>query len=625
MACPTIYAGDYGAQDIVNSGYNTYRNYAETAFQGALDFVDELERLSTAYLPPVNTSVTYDPALTSGGDFQVPTAPADINLTFQMPTLGFTPSSAPPSLPTFDTAPEFTVDEPQYNAPVKPDALDVLPPGDAPTVGDVTIPDTPSITLPDVPTLREITLPETVDLTLPTWDEVAPDSADIQPPSGSFVWAEPDYEGKVMDEVTAEIQRMLQGGTGLPNEIWDQIWDRARRNLAEQRDAAIEEATERWADRGWAAPGGALNKQIDRAITEFNRMSAEQLRETAIKQAELEIQNLQFAVSQGIALETQYLNYFNSVAQRSIEAARLVHEIAIQIFQAKIAKYNADVQVYAVKAEVHKTLIDAELARLEEYKQQLEGQKLIGELNVQDVQIYATQVDAVTKEIDLFRAQLEGVQAQVEVDRTRVGAYAETVSAYGERVKAHALEYEAYNTQVQAELAKVEVYKAQTDAFSSRVQAYNTGVQAEVAKSGAEIAISEHELAKFRGYLEKYKAEVQGETARIASETQLQGTKVDVYRAETDAEKLRLDYVQEQNRLAINDAQNEAELRLKSADLNIEQLYKNLAIQQEALRTLANVQSQLAASALNAVSISASVSGSGSYSTSYSSSCSQSF
>jgi hypothetical protein len=552
--------------------------------------------------------------------FAAPSTPGKATLSFRAPNLTFSPSFRTPSALNVAPTPTFDVPSPGFEPIFKPAPFDGEEPGDAPDVGDVFIPPAPLIVLPDVPIARDIIIPDAGEITLPIWDEVAPDD-DIPPPSGEFVWAEPGYESMTLDQVTARIQTMLQGGTGLPDAIWNMIWDRTRAALYEQRDAAIEEATERWAARGFSVPGGALNKQIERAIRAFNNASAEQLRETAIKQAEMEVQNMQFAVAQGIALETLQINLYDNIAKRSLEAAKTVFDIANAIFSARIQKYNADAQVFQVKAQVHKTLIEAELAKLEEYKLKLEGQKLIGELNLQEVQIYTAQIEALTKEIDIFRAQLEGVKAQVEVDKTRVEAYSTGVGAYGERIKAKALEYQAFESEVKAELGKAEVYKAQTDAFSSRVTAYAKGVDAEVAKLDADLKYNQSEVERFKAYLGKFEAEVRAESAKIDAQAKQYDAEARIYAAGGEVAKAISGFNVETAKVVIAHAQAQAEIGTRKAQILIENSLKESALTLEKYKTIAQVQAQLGASALAAYNVSASVSGSGSSSVSRSNDC----
>ena len=600
------------ASDSVTTYLETFSGIATDAISEAT-YASESISKNVGSVFMVDTSPRFVTLGESIGDLSLSDALDSFpDLAFATPELGYTPPSSWNITPIeAGTAPTFTAAAPSYNPPQQPAPIAVTDPGDAPSVGDIFVPAPPSLVLPAVPTARTIVVPEPEELSLPIWGELAPD-ADIPDPSGEFVWADEDYTSLTLDQVTARIQTMLQGGTGLPDAIWNMIWDRNRAALYEQRDAAIDEATERWAARGFSVPGGALNKQIEKAIHTFNNLSAEQLRETAIKQAEMEVQNLQFAVAQGIALETQLMSLFNQRAARSLEAAKAVFQIAIDLYQAKVSRYNIEAQVYSAKAQVYKTLIDAELAKLEEYKIQLEGQKLVGELNLQDVQVYTARVEAVGKEVDIFKAQLDGVRTQVEVDKTRVEAYAQEVGAYGERVKAKAIEYEAYNTALKGEQTKADIFKALSDAYGAQVEGYSRGIQAKATQAEVDIKKAQLDMDRFKVYLGKFETEAKLEELKLDAITKKYATEVEQFKAKTAYEAARLEWVKAESGLELDSDKLAAQRDIARFQGDVERARALAALAMEADKAQAQIQAQLAASAMAALNVSASISYSGS-------------
>jgi hypothetical protein len=526
--------------------------------------------------------------------------------------------------------PLFDETEWALSFPEKPTVPAVPAPGDAPEVGDYVIPEPPEVTngdivIPDPPTLRGITLPDPPVIDLPVWDVLAPDDTNIDAPSGSFSWAEDAYSHALLDKTDSTISWMLDGGTGIPDSIWNMIWDRAREQLSEERERAIEEAIERWAARGFSVPGGALNKQVDMVIERFDKLSAEQLRETAIKQAQLEVENLRFAVESGIKLESVLIDLWNKVQDRALSAAKAVYDVAIAIFNAKVSKYNADAQVYATKAQVHKTLIEAELANLEIYKAELEGQKLIGDLNQQDVAIYATRIDAMTKLIGIYVAQIDAVKAQVSVDKARIDAYAAEIGAYGERIRANLAEYEAYKIQVQAESSKTDLYKTQVAAFTARVDAWDKKQRNELAADDIEIKELQGATAAYDVSLKELDARIKQEIARVDTVYKDNENDIKAYDLMIKYAQMKGDIQTKVEELRIRDA---ADLQLRKylaeLDIAVKQADLQNRLQIDALKAAAQVQSQLAAATMSAVNLSASMSDSFSSSMSKSASCNQS-
>ena len=63
-------------------------------------------------------------------------------------------------------------------------------------------------------------------------------------------------------------------------------------------------------------------------------------------------------------------------------------------------------------------------------------QKLIGDINLQAIQIYKTRSEALMVAVELYKAQLDGVKTGVDVDRARIEGFRETVNAYKAMVEA---------------------------------------------------------------------------------------------------------------------------------------------------------------------------------------------
>jgi hypothetical protein len=95
---------------------------------------------------------------------------------------------------------------------------------------------------------------------------------------------------------------ILYGGTGLPAHIENAIWQRGRARDIIEANRLEQEAYTALADRGFTQPTGAtatrvlmIQQEASNKISQFNR-------DTAIKAAEIEIENIKFAVEQGVKI-----------------------------------------------------------------------------------------------------------------------------------------------------------------------------------------------------------------------------------------------------------------------------------------------------------------------------------
>ena len=92
------------------------------------------------------------------------------------------------------------------------------------------------------------------------------------------------------------------GGTGIPSHVEDQIWQRDRSRVLEETNRARDEVFASFAARGFPVPPGAALHAIRLSQTEASNRIAQQSRDVAIKQAEIEVENIRFAVDKAISL-----------------------------------------------------------------------------------------------------------------------------------------------------------------------------------------------------------------------------------------------------------------------------------------------------------------------------------
>src|SRR5262245_46387889 len=98
---------------------------------------------------------------------------------------------------------------------------------------------------------------------------------------------------------------ILNGTDGIPPHVEAQIWERAR--AKELRDAARQddELISTWAGRGFSMPSGVLFAAQQSSQQQLSEKISTAAREAAIKQVEIQIETIKFAVSEGIKLRLE--------------------------------------------------------------------------------------------------------------------------------------------------------------------------------------------------------------------------------------------------------------------------------------------------------------------------------
>lgn len=557
-------------------------------------------------LQPINTSpVDYGSLMPSPS-----TAPDIPVVALNLPTA---PTIVMPAQPVLDV----------INVPNSPTMAVISAPAKPVVDTNITIPTAPTISLPIAEALLQIEIPTFTAPVLPTFNETAP-LLDAVAPNVSINWVEPTYESENMTEVLEVLSRMRLGGTGLSPGIEQQIFERARSREDRVAAKARVEALDLFAARGFVAPPGALQGQLN-MIIENNQLQANTLqRDIMVKIADVQIENLRFSVTQGLAAEQILVNIFNNYAQRTFEIAKYTIESSLAVYNTKVNIFNALMQGYQTKAQVYKTLIDGQLANLEAYKIELDGAKVTSEINTQKIQTYEAQVRALLSNVELYKVQLQGVQTKADIVKTIFDSFRTEIQAYAETIGAEKVKFDAYRAQVDAEQAKAKINDSKASIFS-------TLVQGEANKVSLWKSMSEVEIERVKQDVNTYSATIDGWKANITAQLGVVQANAETKRVELQARGIENSAVIESNKAMVQVGEmrlqsnlSKANTSIKLYEVNLTKLMQHKAVQTDSLKAAGQMLSTLVGGAMSAQHVSASISTSTSESSSNSQSISNS-
>jgi hypothetical protein len=163
------------------------------------------------------------------------------------------------------------------------------------------------------------------------------------------------------------------------------------------------------------------------------------------------------------------------------------------------------------------------------------------------------------------------------------------------------------------------------EAFRSRIDAYGSEVQAEVARINGLATGEQIKTEIFKAYVDLFSAQLQGEVSKLDATAKAYAATISGVTAKIDAEKSKYLGTLEGNRIVADVWKVGADVLIGEANLNVQQVLKSAELNQEAMKSIAAVNAQLASAALSIVNVSASynASESDSHSSSYTRSCTQ--
>jgi len=503
------------------------------------------------------------------------------------------------------------------NLPAAPGPINVAKPVKPNIDTTIDMPDAPTVVLPEMDPMLKITIPDFVFPTLPDFDGVPPDASAITVPNVFINWTEPTYAPELLDELQAQVKTMLAGGTGLPPVVEDALFSRARERLDAETQKAVQEAHDTWAGRGFSMPPGMLAKAVSVAQEQGRLKKAELNRDILIEAAKFEIENIRFAVQQGIALEGLTMNLFENMAKRLFEVAKFQAESHINVFNAQINLFNAQNQAFNTLAQVYKTKLDGALSKLQAYKTAIEGQAIIGQINTQNVEVYKAKLQAVMSNVEVYKAMMQGAQVRAETIRAQIDAYKADVQVFAEQINAEKVKFDAYETQVKAETAKAGMLDAQARAYASTIQGLASKAEIKVKGVQLKMDAAKVHVQKYLADVDGYKAELDATLKHVGFTTEVFRSKVDAWRAKTGAVTTVAEAEIRQTDMVTRTNIAYSEMQMKEYEAKVQKAIQTAQIALEAAKAMGTYSAQLAAGAMSAMHISANVSGQGSESNSY--------
>ena len=510
--------------------------------------------------------------------------------------------------PTFDPGVTITVPvaplPAQIAVPIRPD-IDT----------SISLPDRPVLVQPVLDAMHAITIPSFEFPTLPMFDGKEP-SFDTAAPNVVISWDEPEYASENFDLMLATVKRMIAGGTGLPDDVERNLFDKARGREDITARKAVAEAFDTFAGKGFVMPPGMLAEQVN-AAREANQLAVNSLsRDVYIKVTDVQVENLRFAVQQGVAAENVLYNIFDNATKRTFEMAKFTVESQLALYNAQVGLFNAYTTAYQVKASVFKTQLDAELAKLDVYRIQLEGQKLISELNQQAVQTFLAKIQALNSQVEIYKAEMEGARIKSAIVTSQIEGYRADVSAYAETVGADKVRFDAYKSQVDGEVAKVGIIDAKARVFSTLAGVEVSKAELRIKSGELEIQEAQAQTARYLGQIDGIKAVIQAKVAKVEAQSRVLGLGIQNLSAQSDANRakneadIRIAEQQLQSNIAM------AGNQLKLYETAIQKAIEEARLKVSAMQAAGTMAATLAGGAMAAQHVQASISSSAGESTS---------
>lgn len=537
---------------------------------------DDPVLLTAPTLAPVNLELPEEPG--SAPVFQPiqPIEPGDA------PEFGVTaPELTEPILPAevaafVDSAPAITT---EFDFPTIPAALE-NPYIDAPNLVDRDEPEAPIVALPSFDAIKPVdNMTPPADLStqfINAYNDVQP--AMVSALRGHMeTWLStynPQFHTQLA-RIEAQLATYLAGGTGLDAAVETAIYERAKdKDIAEARRTS-RAAYANAAARGFTIPDGAAFSQDARARQAASDNLARSANEIAIKQAETEQANLQFAVTTSAALRNSMLSaslsYHGSLISingQALDYAKSILGSIVQVYNLTVTAFQARLDAYRADAQVFDTRMRAALASVEVYKARIDALQALTNVDRARVDVYRARIDALNTYAQIYRTQVQTVVERASLEKLKVDLFRTRVDAFVATVQGKKAEYDGYAAALSGQEARMRVFGAQVAAHSAEVTSFRAKIEAKAAVVDATAKTNQALALQYKSELDGYSTVVEARGKKAAIEIDVQRALINAFEAEVKASMGNVS-------MQVDVFKAKAEIILKKALANIEGQIRN--------------------------------------------------
>ncbi len=505
--------------------------------------------------------------------------------------------------------PDYNIETLSVTIPPAPDIDWPTLTATAPVYQEVTVPSAPHYSLPELSEKINdpVSIPVMPEWTAMSFNEAVP-TIILDEPGALCVFAEEAYNTNVLTTLREKFEtELLRGGTGLDIDTEQAMWDRAISRDDEQAEQAFNEALNFWASRGFSMPPGMLNGAILEARDRASRRREDLNNDILVQQSKLAQDNSHFIVTQAIAFEQALMNHANNVNTRAFESAKHVAEFGLRVFQSKVERYNLLLSAYKIKSEIFDLNLKAELAKVEFFKNALEGVRLETETKKMLVDIYQSQLNATSTLFELYKTEMEGAKLRSSIEKDKIDVFKAHIDAYVAEINAGASRLNAYQAEVAGESEKTKVFIAQNEAYGKQVDAAKKKSDVLLANAQMQTEVIKARATQLTSLVDKYKADVSAAVSSVEARVEGERLEVSLYAEQIKELQAKIDARIKDFLGRIELMKTKGDLSAKEAEVSVKALLGECSLRQEASQGAAQIASSLAVGALSSCSASASI------------------
>jgi hypothetical protein len=244
--------------------------------------------------------------------------------------------------------------------------------------------------------------PEAPDFDIAAIQEISVPADDLLAPTSVFEFAEQAYTSILLDPLKAKLLNdLLNGGTGIEAADEAALLQRTREREVEIGMLGVQGAGGFMASRGFALPPETRALYEAHAQQRAQNMMSTLERDIRVDQNDRRLQNRRFTIEQVRQVEQVATGFFNSIQERSLNAAKASHELGLALYSALVQRFRARLERAKLRGDLQEAQFRSEVLRVQAFLERYRGQIAGYEANLRRL------TEAAQSRVSLYKADIE--------------------------------------------------------------------------------------------------------------------------------------------------------------------------------------------------------------------------
>jgi hypothetical protein len=342
----------------------------------------------------------------------------------------------------------------------------------------------------------------------------------------------------ITEKLIQELSDGMDTGTALPATYDDALRNKARAEINATNTATEQAVISAGEKRGFYVPEGAVTGAISRAKMQAGASIATSNTDIYIKRKEQEIQHIQFCMTLAASLQNNLLQLMISYAgilgdtnKTAMSFAKAIADIMAEMQRLAYERIRLQIDIVNTEIRLYEARLKASLAVLDQYRLELEANRLIRDLDKSAIDIWTEQWNVELKQMELYIKELDSIYSRGNLYKLEFETFNQSLNAYNAKLGAKELEIKIYEAANRGDSEKLKGLMADLDIYSTKLKTIETRNNIQIATANNINASNRNLVDIYGAELRSFSTEVDAESKRFDSSVRGYASRLETFKS----------------------------------------------------------------------------------------------